>query len=64
MWEDTAVPNGSDRGRGKSQSLIISASRDSSVQSSLKLVYGKISECSSAAAGNFQVTTLGFVFVH
>lgn len=63
MWEDATVPNGSDRGRRKSQSLVLPASGDSPVQSSLKPVYRKTSECSRSAAGNFQVITLEFDFV-
>lgn len=63
MWEDATVPNGSDRGRRKSQSFVLPASGDSPVQSSLKPVYRKTSKCSCSAAGNFQVITPGFDFV-
>lgn len=63
MWEDAAVPNGSDRGRRKPKSCVLSAAGDSPIQGSLKPVYRKTSECSCSAAGNFQVTTPEIVFV-
>lgn len=63
MWEDATVPSGSDRGRRKSTSRVLSATGDSLVQGSLKPIYGKTSERSCSAAGNFQVPTPVVVFI-
>lgn len=63
LWKNAGVPNGRDKGRRKSKSCVLSAAGDPPVQSSLKPVYRKTSECSCFAAGNFQVTASVTVFI-
>lgn len=63
VWADATVPNGSDRGRRKSKSCVLSAAGDSPLQGSFKPVHRKTSECSCSAAGNFQECFRSFTFL-